>query len=603
MKLKKKLFVSMFMVLVILTLTCSPVLSADIQAAYAKIPDSLLEEFSAVGNNGTLNVVVWLEDEATDKYQSIVENIPEPSFGNDSDSPESYSIQSISETADELSEEERLAQIEEVQNYIMQKRQIAQAVYLEDNTQIANELAESGGEVVYISRYSPLVICDVTLSEAVDMAMCDSVLGLESSIQGQEIDLSSTSFHTIGITELPTSSYDASGIKIGMIEYGGVPDMSETCFQNISHKITNVNNVSYLEIAPSNHASAVANLFVSVARNFEHLYCTRYENDTTFFINIEALLSYGVNVINMSAGSTLYNEYTLRAKWVDHIAYNHSVHFVMASGNSGEDGVLSPGMAHNAITVGNTNDFNTVSTDDDEIWEGNNPSSYNSNTNNVAFKPDICAPGTNILFNNSNWSGTSMSAPHVAGTVAILCSRKPILLEKQALMKSILMSSVSIGSGHRYDLQVGSDGCISENYKQYGSGIVNAYNALSVSTNETYRAGTITSSEEHDSISIGNLQKGDTVSITLTFLKRVRFETSNHSNPNNLTETSADLDLYICAAATYIGGSCSPSSGLPSKRGPGLGSFSRADRGIGGVRHVAPPTWLVSNFLVRPASS
>ena len=27
------------------------------------------------------------------------------------------------------------------------------------------------------------------------------------------------------------------------------------------------------------------------------------------------------------------------------------------------------------------------------------------------------------------------------------------------------------------------------------------------------------------------------------------------------------------------------------------------DRGIGGVRHVAPPTWLVSNFLVRPASS
>ena len=44
-------------------------------------------------------------------------------------------------------------------------------------------------------------------------------------------------------------------------------------------------------------------------------------------------------------------------------------------------------------------------------------------------------------------------------------------------------------------------------------------------------------------------------------------------------------------------------TGLPSKRGPGLGSFSRADRGIGVVWHVAPPTWIVSNFLVRPASS
>ena len=31
--------------------------------------------------------------------------------------------------------------------------------------------------------------------------------------------------------------------------------------------------------------------------------------------------------------------------------------------------------------------------------------------------------------------------------------------------------------------------------------------------------------------------------------------------------------------------------------------ITRSDRGIGGVRHVAPPTWLVSNFLVRPASS
>ena len=34
-----------------------------------------------------------------------------------------------------------------------------------------------------------------------------------------------------------------------------------------------------------------------------------------------------------------------------------------------------------------------------------------------------------------------------------------------------------------------------------------------------------------------------------------------------------------------------------------VGNLTRADWGIGGVRPVAPPTWLVSNFLVRPASS
>ena len=44
-------------------------------------------------------------------------------------------------------------------------------------------------------------------------------------------------------------------------------------------------------------------------------------------------------------------------------------------------------------------------------------------------------------------------------------------------------------------------------------------------------------------------------------------------------------------------------TGLPSKRCPGIGFFSRADREIRVVWQVAPPTWLVSNFLVRPVSS
>ena len=40
-----------------------------------------------------------------------------------------------------------------------------------------------------------------------------------------------------------------------------------------------------------------------------------------------------------------------------------------------------------------------------------------------------------------------------------------------------------------------------------------------------------------------------------------------------------------------------------SQTGPGLGSFSRADRGIGGVRPVAPPTWLAGRSLCLTKSS
>ena len=90
---------------------------------------------------------------------------------------------------------------------------------------------------------------------------------------------------------------------------------------------------------------------------------------------------------------------------------------------------------------------------------------------------------------------------------------------------------------------------------------------------------------------------------------------SEEGNPAGLSSCSGDLRplVELCFQPAGLCGLCTglavplrvvPSpTGLPSKRGPGLGSFSRADRGIGGVGHVAPPTWLVSNFLVRPASS
>ena len=90
---------------------------------------------------------------------------------------------------------------------------------------------------------------------------------------------------------------------------------------------------------------------------------------------------------------------------------------------------------------------------------------------------------------------------------------------------------------------------------------------------------------------------------------------TEEGNPACLSSCSVGLRplVELCVETAGLCGRCmgvavplrvvpSPTV-LPSKRGPGLGSFSRADRGIGVVRHVAPPTWLVSNFLVRPASS
>ena len=76
--------------------------------------------------------------------------------------------------------------------------------------------------------------------------------------------------------------------------------------------------------------------------------------------------------------------------------------------------------------------------------------------------------------------------------------------------------------------------------------------------------------------------------------------------PHFNTSTKSDYHRLISSYGTHfirsmeLGGRI---SALTALRTCELALEARADRGIGGVRPVAPPTWLVSNFLVRPASS
>src|SRR5262249_54641177 len=147
----------------------------------------------------------------------------------------------------------------------------------------------------------------------------------------------------------------------------------------------------------------------------------------------------------------------------------------VAAGNSGPDlyTIGSPGAAADAITVGNMADPGAGGF----FLE---PHSSRGPTADGRVKPDLCAPGYRIRAAQAGTrsgyivgSGTSMSSPFIAGTVALMLQANPSLTPAE--VKSILMETADHygASGDNNDFGVGRlDGyaALSRAAGQHGTG-------------------------------------------------------------------------------------------------------------------------------------
>jgi serine protease AprX len=155
---------------------------------------------------------------------------------------------------------------------------------------------------------------------------------------------------------------------------------------------------------------------------------------------IENKETYGIKAINLSIGAAAehpYNDDPLSR--AVNVAWSNGIVVCVAAGNDGPDGrtINTPGINPNVITVGNLDDKGTVELSDDGIAE----SSSRGPTIDNLVKPDILAPGTNIMSlrvggGYRSLTGTSMATPMVTGAAAQMFQKWPSLKPDQ--LKSML---------------------------------------------------------------------------------------------------------------------------------------------------------------------
>ncbi|MEV0093807.1 S8 family serine peptidase [Streptomyces sp. NPDC050738] len=117
--------------------------------------------------------------------------------------------------------------------------------------------------------------------------------------------------------------------------------------------------------------------------------------------------------------------------------------FVVAAGNDGESGtatVGAPAIANSALAVGAVDDNDQLAAF----------SSRGPRPSDNAVKPDITAPGVNIVAakmggGHTSKSGTSMATPHVAGSAALVAQAHPAWTGEQ--IKTALMESAEPTAG------------------------------------------------------------------------------------------------------------------------------------------------------------
>ncbi len=159
---------------------------------------------------------------------------------------------------------------------------------------------------------------------------------------------------------------------------------------------------------------------------------------------------WGARAINLSFGSDTQLNLNGEDRAVDALVFNRWRTVVKSAGNrpctAGDGNVTSPGLAYNVVTVGGFDDRGTPTWADDMVdvcASFLNPMSRHGDRQ----KPELAAPSVNIEVVTAGpanlvvGTGTSLAAPFVTGTAALMIERQSRLSVWPEITRAVLMAT------------------------------------------------------------------------------------------------------------------------------------------------------------------
>lgn len=207
------------------------------------------------------------------------------------------------------------------------------------------------------------------------------------------------------------------------------------------------------------------------------------------------------DVVNMSLGATgFYDEMIAPMRNM----YFAGIFPAISIGNSGQGSSGSPGNVYEAVGVGATDiNDNVASFSSGELVRRNQWGNPPEDWPDEYVKPDVSAPGVNVWSADPNGnyryaSGTSMAAPHLAGTAALMLSAAPDLTVDNMLQ--ILQDTAF------WDDRYGQE----KPNIRFGWGRINAYEAVSMVAYESGIQGTVVDANTGEPLSQASIQIAET---------------------------------------------------------------------------------------------